>query len=304
MKVYHHNDMDGRCGAAIVKMATKTKITIRDYEEGQDNEHPVPGPLEGQRPEFFEMDYNREPDFSTVQPGEIIVIVDFSFKPEVMAELITILGGHESIIWLDHYATAADYDYGVALDGLRNFEDKEQCGAELAWEFLFPDDELPEAVRRIGDYDTWRHAEDSSLAFYEGMKMQDCSPEAEIWGDLVGESGPDIVSVITHAGGIAIEYRKAFCEDFCKSYGFEVELDGHKGYAANLYMYSSKAFGARMAQYEFCAGFAHDGEKLIVSLYSQNGLDVSALCKARGGGGHAGAAGFTCEVLPFEKAGE
>ena len=38
-----------------------------------------------------------------------------------------------------------------------------------------------------------------------------------------------------------------------------------------------------------------------VSLYSSNAdIDVSKIAKAKGGGGHKGAAGFQCKTLPFE----
>jgi len=40
--------------------------------------------------------------------------------------------------------------------------------------------------------------------------------------------------------------------------------------------------------------------KWTCSLYADKPeVDASAICKARGGGGHKGAAGFQCETLPF-----
>jgi nanoRNase/pAp phosphatase (c-di-AMP/oligoRNAs hydrolase) len=38
----------------------------------------------------------------------------------------------------------------------------------------------------------------------------------------------------------------------------------------------------------------------VVSLYSEK-VDVSIIAKNHGGGGHAGAAGFICRDLPFER---
>ena len=43
-------------------------------------------------------------------------------------------------------------------------------------------------------------------------------------------------------------------------------------------------------------------DEYIVSLYTtQADLDVAEICKKHGGGGHKGAAGFTCNELPFKK---
>jgi nanoRNase/pAp phosphatase (c-di-AMP/oligoRNAs hydrolase) len=53
--------------------------------------------------------------------------------------------------------------------------------------------------------------------------------------------------------------------------------------------------------YPVCIAYVHDGEKFTVSLYSTT-VDVSKIAKKFGGGGHKGAAGFTCDKLPFERA--
>jgi oligoribonuclease NrnB/cAMP/cGMP phosphodiesterase (DHH superfamily) len=84
-----------------------------------------------------------------------------------------------------------------------------------------------------------------------------------------------------------------------RSYGFEIELAGHRGFATNIYGFGSNGFGpALMEQYDFCAACIFDGKRWTVSLYSEK-IDVGEICKQLGGGGHRGAAGFQCEALPF-----
>lgn len=46
-----------------------------------------------------------------------------------------------------------------------------------------------------------------------------------------------------------------------------------------------------------------DKEMFRVSLRSKGSLDVSAIAKRHGGGGHANAAGFECAKLPFPMGG-
>lgn len=51
-------------------------------------------------------------------------------------------------------------------------------------------------------------------------------------------------------------------------------------------------------KYDAFIAFAFNGKEWIVSMYSAS-VDVSAICKKYGGGGHKGAAGFHAMKLPF-----
>ena len=280
MIVFHHNDLDGRCAAAIVarwKWADTLYPGVR----------------------FVEMDYNKVAPVASIQPGEQVMILDFSFKPEVMVEVLKIT---PNIVWIDHHVTAKDYDYGVTLPGLRDFSNKGLSGCELTWQYCHhPEEYIPRGPYLIGDYDSWRLKEaPDCFRFYEGLKLiKDQSPTAKFWDDLLKDEGGFIDKVLSE-GQSAILYRDAYCEDFIKQFGYETELDGVKMFAVNLYRFGSKCFGERMAQYPACVGYVHDGAKYTVSLYSEQ-IDVSAICKAHGGGGHKGAAGFQCFELPFKK---
>lgn len=270
----HHNDLDGKCSAAIV-----------NRWHGDDIEQLL----------FVEADYARSLDFkSIVAPDEPVIIVDFSLKPEVMEELLLIT---RDIIWIDHHVTAKDYPY-QNLPGLRNFADKAMAGCELAWDYFFPNEPMPESVRLIGDYDKWAlKLQPGCFQFYEGMKLQDCSPLSGIWSDLLDNSNSSSVEILT-SGVAAIKYRDNYCAGLCKSYGYETEIDGHKAYACNQFMFGSGGFGEHFNKYPICLAYIHDGKKFTVSLYSTT-IDVSVIAKAHGGGGHKGAAGFICENLPF-----
>jgi nanoRNase/pAp phosphatase (c-di-AMP/oligoRNAs hydrolase) len=57
--------------------------------------------------------------------------------------------------------------------------------------------------------------------------------------------------------------------------------------------------GALPDDVDICCQYYHNGDVFTISLYSKKGgVDVSAICKSFGGGGHAGAAGFTSKELP------
>ena len=311
MKCFHHNDLDGRCAGAIVR-------------RGRPNSTPS---------DFIEIDYKIKPDLSVVSPDEEVFIVDFSFKPEDMDAL---LEKTANAIWIDHHSTASSYPYAHLaqnpVKGLRDFTVKGLSGCELTWKFLFPEEELPDAVQLIGDYDSWRmKLAPSCLEFYEGMKLEDNSPSSLIWKHLFGDppydskerdpSVPEETVEETKASGRScIKYRDAYCKEMRQSFGYETELthdkhiidtDGTAGivsettkvYALNVYRFGSQAYGDLINKYPVVIAYVHDGEQYTVSLYStRDDVHCGEICKAIGnGGGHKGAAGFVCKELPFKR---
>lgn len=269
--IIHHNDLDGRCAAAIMARWAKDVPSIH----------------------FHEVDYNTLNPLSEVQLGDTVAVVDFSLTPDVMATLRA--KGHE-VIWCDHHATAADYPY-TDLRGYRDFSEKGLSGAECTWRFCFPKDPIPWAATLIGDYDSWRLTEAPlCFQFYEGLKLYPTTPGDPFWYAVLNETR--IVQEVIDKGRTAIQYRDNYCQSIADGYGYETAIGGHKAFAMNLYRFGSKAYGQRFGQYPICIGYMHDGSKFIVSLYSET-VDVSVIAKDLGGGGHKGASGFVCEELPF-----
>jgi len=280
MICFHHNDADGRCAAAVVHMAMH-----------------LPPPMEGEpNIRFVEMDYNMSVDVDSIKEQETVIIVDFSFKPDVMKK---VLARTSNVIWIDHHKTAKDYDYGVILDGRRDFEEPGHSGAYLAWEHFFNDMPVPYAVALVSDYDTWQHKMNGDKEFNLGLACRPglADPDSHAWAELFRNE--KFVNELICDGAMAMRYRDQKCEDYCSSFGYETEIGGHKAYAVNLYTFGSQTFGDRMKEYPICAGFVFDGNQWTVSLYSDLGVDTSVISKGYGGGGHSGASGFQCDELPF-----
>ena len=284
MKIFHHNDADGRCAAAIaIRYAMTGTVSFKDTE-------------------LIEMDYKDSVDIERIKPKEDIIIVDFSFKPEIMNK---VLEKTDNIFWLDHHETAFKYEplYSKSILGLRS---EAFSGCELAWQYFCGDKQMPRSVELIGDYDKWAlKFQPECFEFYEGLKMEDTSPNSSLWDRLLESIQQDAkdgwFDSILHQGRSAIKYRDNYCEKMCHDFGYETELDGHKAFACNIYQFGSKGFGERMNQYPFCIAYAYDGRRWTVSLYSINGVKVNEICAKYGGGGHPGAAGFVTDSLPFEK---
>lgn len=268
--IYHHNDADGRASAAIAAAALPGDFVV-----------------------FVECDYKDTFNFGTIESGDRVIILDFSFKPEDMAQIMAMT---TNVVWCDHHKTAAAYGY--AVPGVRDFSEKGFAGCEVTWQHFHPNEKCPWWITLLGDYDAWRMKEaPATLQFYEGLKLYDQSPQTGIWQALM--DGVMSVTDMQLAGINAITYRDKYCAEMRKSFGYETTIGVHSAYALNSARFGSQAFGEKFKEYPVCIMYIHDGKRFTVSLYSET-VDVSVIAKAYGGGGHKGASGFVCEKLPFE----
>lgn len=287
MICFYHNDADGRCAAAIVAMAEKHGF-LKD-RMGDDV-----------IVEYEEMDYKKPCPFGKIAADELVVIVDFSFKPDVMEKILDLT---ENIIWIDHHKTAKDYPYvsDDRVGGVYDFSEPGKSGALLAWEYFYPGIPTPYSVCLVSDYDTWQHAMPGDKQFNLGLmaKAWCLDPRATEWGDLFSDR--EYANRLIEDGTVIESFRNSKCEDYCRMYGYETQIGGFRAFAVNLYTFGSHTFGERMKEYDICIGYVFDGEAYTISLYSERGIDTSVISKGYGGGGHSGASGFVCEELPFER---
>ncbi len=271
MLCYYHDDLDGRCSAAIVRSA-----------EGDGR--------------FVAADYRRPIPRLPIETGETVVVVDYLPAPESMASLRR---RATRLIWIDHHASSLANDEYAGLDGLRQ-DGRAAC--ELTWDFFCPQKTVPRAVSLTADRDiwTWRYGEETA-SFCEGIRLLPHHPEAPVWTKLLADDRRTLAAILRE-GRVCRRYQLAVATEFIEKYGFETTLDGDRCYAANLNLFGSEVFGQRYERYPICATFVHDGNRYNVTLYSKN-VDVLPIAVRYGGGGHRQAAGFSCERLPFDGAG-
>lgn len=316
--IIHHNDLDGYASAGIARaFLAKEKVY----------------------PNFIEMNYGMAlPD--VFKPEDTVYMLDFALQPfdEAMEALANKV---ETFIWIDHHASSisaynllrqekgALWGYeGVRLDGY--------CGAELTWAwFNLPGKSLtqleelcskaPDAIKLVGDWDTWRHAKmvDSKAPFFK-MYFDTLVPEGVIeWfyhytNDVLRpNSGYTTMVKIDEAisTGVSIKmYEVSESAALMKSRAFDAELVvpfSDPRLCSNTYSVIAANFGARGSdrfgsvydpnKHQIMLGFAYENTgKVTVSLYSTDPeIDCGALAKRcgeagpfPGGGGHKGAAGF------------
>jgi len=288
MIVFHHNDPDGRCAAAIVRIRYEAadQLWVKDGTGKMD---------------FVELNYHTH-DFRDVLPNETVFIVDYSLPPEIMNKILSVT---KDVTLIDHHASTpgkmkeyvGEYTAVVKCDG-------PDSGCSLTWQHLYPEvaDDMPEALQLIRDYDTWTHAiYPASTYFTTGLNLFDCDPTSMVWEDLLGfERNPDYVAEdIIQIGRNCVEFRNSLAKTACDEFGFETEWEGHKCFIIYCStMRSSLFFGDRIKDYDICIMVVPHGNGVTIRLYSDERVDVSEVAKKFDGGGHKGAGGFVCAEIP------
>ena len=282
---YHSADLDGHCSGAIVKMK---------YPEC----------------ELIGIDYGTPFPWEKVgDPLEDVYMVDFSLQP--FSDMLK-LNGICHLTWIDHHIAAirasVEAGYDAEISGRRT---DGTAACLLVWEWLFPEEPFPRAVYLLGRYDVWDHADPDVLPFQYGFRLYNTDlakwgeTALDLWNAFFSEDPGYSCEEVVREGAIVLRYVAQDNVKYCRAGAFTTEIGGLRCIAVNRLMGSSQVFDSIWdpEKYQAMAAFGlrADG-KWTVSLYStREDVDVSVVCKAMGGGGHKGAAGFQAEVLLFTK---
>lgn len=302
--VIYHDDADGRCAAAIAGRAA--------MESGLFHAQYIPVDYGAAVPDLDALGFD-------AGCGDEIWLLDFSFRPDDMRELVRRAKGR--VVWIDHHYTAiealADF---LSLPGVR----KDGVAASLlVWNFVYPDrqSDVPLVVRFIADRDVWRFAYgDRTHFFYEAfIALEDTSPDAEIWEKLFRDTAPGLDPEVAIPSGCEFTLKMLERGELLRSarinqlrytarwLGRELNLEVQDG-AGHAFDYramiinchGSGDLGEVIQDMGFDVAWCYVQRKVgdrvswKHSLYSKV-LDVGAVCQAFGGGGHKGAAGFETE---------
>lgn len=273
--IYHNADLDGHCSGALVKLKFPSATMIG-------------------------MNYGDK--LPEISKGEKIYIVDFHLDP--FEDMLKLMDANY-VVWIDHHKTAIE-------DYIAHKEDIEYMGAicclsnvyaacENTWVVLHPKVPIPQCVILLGRYDIWDHTDPNVLPFQFGIRLKptepSCKESMKFWYDLLYIHA--LTNEIIQDGKVIIRYIDAENAKICARTAYSVKFEGLNCIACNRSMTSSKLFDSIIDEYDAMLTYHFNGRHWIISLYSTE-LDVSGIAKARGGGGHAKACGFTCDELPKE----
>lgn len=219
-------------------------------------------------------------------------------------------------VWIDHHVSAID-EYNEAglqnVDGLRyraesntpHSEKKAAC--ILTWEYFFPNEEMPKAVKLVSKYDVWdRDAETDyfsagSRRYSFKMRTNLDGTEDEFHPGFMKllDGDQEFFKELMSRGEIIEEYLATQFQRQ-KYRAFFGKIDGHPVLIANIPDHGSRPL-------EHCRLNRH--ADIIVTIGNDMGykfgiyrhanapseFNVSEFAASMGGGGHADAAGWTLE---------
>lgn len=239
---------------------------------------------------------------------ENIYVLDFSFPARELRQLTH--HAHGKVILLDHHKTAKE-DLAPLMGAEPNVLDSrddrivlvfdmEKSGARLAWEHFHPNTEAPKLVAYVEDRDLWRHALPST---HELRVYAETIPfEFDEWETLAAEVEDDVLRV-AERGAQMMKYRDVHVERITKKPGF-CRLDGMVVPCLNAPQWQSEIGNKLSLKHPFAVmWFMTKWGKFVYSLRSSEDnpehIDVGALAKKFGGGGHKHAAGFQSNAAPM-----
>lgn len=224
--------------------------------------------------------------------GRDVVIVDFSYKRDVLKSIIN---AANSVTILDHHKTAAEDLAGLESDACVVF-DMNRSGAMIAWNHFFPFREAPQLVKYVQDRDLWRFELESSREVSACIFSYEYT--LENWNQLATScEHPNTLAwgVIQPGAAILRKHDKDLAE-LLKSCTRTMVIGGQGVPTANLPYGMASDAGNILAKESPC-GFgatyfdSANGRKF--SLRSVGDVDVAKIAERYGGGGHKNASGFT-----------
>lgn len=244
--------------------------------------------------------------------GRDVIIVDFSYKPEVLASMLqsSDIRQANTILLIDHHKSAIDDLYesisppeNTAYDPLywrmlweswgqwpvRAVFDMSRSGAGLAWDFFFPHERRPLLINHIEDRDLWKFAIAGTREIQATVFSHPY--DFEVWDRLMGAD--DMQPLVWEGAAIARKHHKDVAELVAVTRRM-MKIGGHIVPVANLpYTLTSDAGHLMAADAPFAACYWDTPDGRVFSLRSrEDGADVSEIAKQYGGGGHKHASGF------------
>lgn len=272
--VYHKNCNDGAMAAAIFK--TYSTIPIGEYVAAN-----------------YQEDINLDK-----YAGKDVYLLDFSFTPRVMKEVLEVA---DSVTVIDHHKDPVESLklFQEANPNITENLNLEYCdisisGAEATWKYFF-NRNPPLSVSLIGDRDTWKFELEATKAFTAGIGLM--TPTIETMQQLL--LSPSTVHDHVADGNLILRYNRTIYESIYASSNRLLEIGGHLvpvcnahgRFASDLceYMYTLHPQAKFVATYYDCGDF----RKFSLRNSVDNLFDTAAVSRLYGGKGHVHASGFS-----------
>ena len=253
----------------------------------------------GANVEFRAVQYNDAFELEDFR-GAIVYMVDFSVPPDTLKAIAAMAF---SVVVIDHHKSAIEKYEGAELPWNADTFFGKNCGAFLTWQWFFGNP-VPEWLRYINDRDLWEwklpNSEEVSAAIFARGLTHETFDEVHAKG----------VGFLVAEGAAILRYQRELLNNI-KTRAKYINIDGHYIPAVVCPVLISEAANDMIEALGVKAAvvfYQKPGTlQWMVSLRSAKkpngsieepfgsvpagGLDVSAIAKEHGGGGHRNAAG-------------
>jgi oligoribonuclease NrnB/cAMP/cGMP phosphodiesterase (DHH superfamily) len=227
--------------------------------------------------------------------GKNVYLVDFSYKLKQMEELCSLA---KSVTVLDHHKTAYDELADFYRDNYTAIWDMERSGAGIAHDYFIGTGCRHRVIDLIEDRDLWNFKFKDTKPVNLYLRTLDF--DYDKW--CVAMETP--IEQLVQTGNALIMYRDLIIKEVLKSVEYK-DLFGHKNVPVILncpYLIVSEVLHEMDQNAPFACAYWNNKKTRLWSLRSaENGVDVSEIALANGGGGHPHASGMTTEYSLFEK---
>ncbi len=236
--------------------------------------------------EYLAVNYGQDPP--ALPEWAKVAIVDFSYPRNVLMDMVENV---EDLLVIDHHKTAAEQLRGLQFCKF----DMERSGAIQTWAHFYPGDVMyPALLMYVEDRDLFRNGMPDTLEVNAAISAR--IRAFDEWDHIDRFGLPEQMGVEGRA--ILAAYERMV--DRIVREAHAGEIDGCSMMVCNSPVLQTEIThrlltdhpGVQVAACWFERG---DG-KLVWRLTSRGDVDVSALAKKRGGGGHKAAAGYEEDV--------
>lgn len=233
-----------------------------------------------------------------------IYILDFSYDRKTLVDVHSKVG---KLVVLDHHKTAQEELMGLEFAHF----DMGKSGAVLAWEYFHPGKPIPDLLRYIQDRDLWKFELPGTKPIFSALVNRNVltqpvnapdSPFLKLINATIRNHGFD---KLIQEGKMLDQYRDNLIASYGKSKSGKVMLTGLGGLKVGVYnlnLFISEAGTLVYSNLDVDFSMSYFITELGVWVFSlrsaDDKVDVGAIAKFFGGGGHAHAAGFS---MDFQK---
>lgn len=252
--VYHSPCMDGHAAAWVVRTWCIQECLEYQFHPSTHGDNP--------------------PD--NIWVNDEVIIVDFSYPLSVLKDLESKC---KKVLILDHHKTA--------MNDLSSFSsaifDMSRSGCSIAWDHFFPNEEKPSFIKYIEDQDLWKFNLPYSRSINAYLGMDDTVTHFD---DLLDED----LSSFVEKGNLVLAAEKKL-EDSALERPIWVNGVPYFNIIPELV---SKTCNRACSKYEvsYSLAFYMEGGITKYSIRGDGSVDVSAIARFFGGGGHFSASGF------------